>query len=103
MHLIYDGVTLTKAPKNSDLRQKHFQDSLQAKGVTAFDFVFHCRPRGAAFLLGEAGERHAEKVGEVQAEQVWTLWQIDGASRYSSIQLLPWIVKTKTKQVACGN
>ena len=29
MHLIYDGVTLTKAPKNLDLRQKHAAQSIR--------------------------------------------------------------------------
>ena len=29
MHLIFDGVTLTKAPKNLDLRQKHAAQSIR--------------------------------------------------------------------------
>ena len=29
MHLIYDGMTLTKAPKNLDLRQKHAAQSIR--------------------------------------------------------------------------
>ena len=29
MHLVYDGVTLTKAPKSLDLRQKHAAQSIR--------------------------------------------------------------------------
>ena len=31
-----------------------------------------------------AGERHAQKVGKVQEEQVWAMWQIAGAPKYST-------------------
>ena len=62
--------------------ENHFQDSLQAKGGAAFDFIFNSRPRGAAFLFGAIGARHAKEAGEVQEKQVWALWQVGGAPKY---------------------
>jgi hypothetical protein len=72
-----------------EMWQGPVQDFLQAKGGAALDVVFHSRPRRAAFLLGEIGERHAKKAREVQAEQVWALWQIGEVPRYSFFHTSP--------------
>ena len=61
----------------------YFCHSFQANGGTALDFIFHSKPRTAAFLLREAGERHAKKIAKMQIQQVWALWQIGSGPQYS--------------------
>jgi hypothetical protein len=81
----------------------HLQDSLQRESVTALDFIFHPRPWATAFLFGEAGERHAKKIGKMPVKQIWALWQIGGWSQYSAFHLMSqhwvnrvWQAKTTT-------
>ena len=76
-----------KGVRRSEDGKSDFQDSLQAKGGTAPDLIFHRRTRGAAFLFGDAGERHAKEVKKMQGQQIWALWKIGGFPRYSELHL----------------
>ena len=66
----------SKGVRGFESRQGDFHDDFQTKGVATFEFLLFARPWRETVLPGETGAWYAQEAGEVQKEQIWTLWQV---------------------------